>query len=383
MRDTTKAKENLIRVKSSIRKKFRDLHAQQTQLNERVQEELKPIIDPLHNIQNLISKTTPPTSTSTATPKNTEHTRKTIKRPFYRRKQLYNSADIYKTAKSTKNLDPKRLFTNVSNSQRKVGKKVYQQKGEDSNDIENDSFAESFLSLSESEAEMSEADEEDAENTASSLALQMSQQQKQLQQQSQQRISSTKKRDSVIQDRYQTRALNSPTYYNTYELNGKLYIGNSEVKINNTHITVEGIVYNKTHGLLDLLMMTKPKFYTQADLSTYKRIIENTNCHRLNFDPKQRIVRNLTEKYKSVIQQLFPLQKGGSISKHIRANKLLQSQFMIADRRKANTYTYWDNPNELVDRLRLLIASQSAGHTGHTNEIVSIIEELKEARIIQ
>lgn len=44
---------------------------------------------------------------------------------------------------------------------------------------------------------------------------------------------------------------------------------------------------------------------------------------------------------------------------------------------------YWDDPNELVDRLRLLIASQSAGHTGHNNEIISIIEELREANIIE
>jgi hypothetical protein len=49
----------------------------------------------------------------------------------------------------------------------------------------------------------------------------------------------------------------------------------------------------------------------------------------------------------------------------------------------ANTVTYWDDPNELVDRLRLLVSSTSAGHTGHNNEIISILEELREARIIQ
>ena len=50
---------------------------------------------------------------------------------------------------------------------------------------------------------------------------------------------------------------------------------------------------------------------------------------------------------------------------------------------KSNTdYIYWDNVNELVDRLRLLVASTNAGHTGHNNEIIYIIEELKEANII-
>lgn len=49
---------------------------------------------------------------------------------------------------------------------------------------------------------------------------------------------------------------------------------------------------------------------------------------------------------------------------------------------KNNSYTHWDDPNELVDRLRLLVASKSAGHSGHTNEILSIVEELREAHII-
>lgn len=45
-------------------------------------------------------------------------------------------------------------------------------------------------------------------------------------------------------------------------------------------------------------------------------------------------------------------------------------------------YIYWDDPNELVDRLRLLLASQTAGNLSHINEILSIIEKLCEANII-
>lgn len=45
-------------------------------------------------------------------------------------------------------------------------------------------------------------------------------------------------------------------------------------------------------------------------------------------------------------------------------------------------FEYWNDPNELVDRLRLLIASTNAGHEGHENEIESIIEELREENII-
>lgn len=49
----------------------------------------------------------------------------------------------------------------------------------------------------------------------------------------------------------------------------------------------------------------------------------------------------------------------------------------------SNSYIYWNDVNELVSRLRLLVSSTSTGHTGHNNEIVSIIEELREANVIE
>lgn len=45
-------------------------------------------------------------------------------------------------------------------------------------------------------------------------------------------------------------------------------------------------------------------------------------------------------------------------------------------------YVHWNDPNELVDRLRLLDASRQAGNNAHDNEIMSIIEELCEAGFI-
>lgn len=43
------------------------------------------------------------------------------------------------------------------------------------------------------------------------------------------------------------------------------------------------------------------------------------------------------------------------------------------------TYEYYDNPNELCDRLRLLTASRAAGNSNHAQEINSIIDELRES----
>lgn len=49
---------------------------------------------------------------------------------------------------------------------------------------------------------------------------------------------------------------------------------------------------------------------------------------------------------------------------------------------KRIAYEYYDDSNELCDRLRLLISSQMAGNSNHTYEINSIIDELKENNII-
>ena len=57
------------------------------------------------------------------------------------------------------------------------------------------------------------------------------------------------------------------------------------------------------------------------------------------------------------------------------------SHFMTVTDNKVD-YVHWDDPNELVDRLRLLEASRQAGNNSHDNEFLSIIEELCEAGLI-
>lgn len=45
-------------------------------------------------------------------------------------------------------------------------------------------------------------------------------------------------------------------------------------------------------------------------------------------------------------------------------------------------YEFYDDPNELCERLRLLVASRAAGNSNHSQEINSIISELREAGVI-
>jgi len=55
----------------------------------------------------------------------------------------------------------------------------------------------------------------------------------------------------------------------------------------------------------------------------------------------------------------------------------------ISVKLQKHNLVYWNDPNELVSRLRLLLASQAAGNTGVSNEILSIYEELLEAGLIK
>ena len=54
---------------------------------------------------------------------------------------------------------------------------------------------------------------------------------------------------------------------------------------------------------------------------------------------------------------------------------------MILNNNKID-YVHWDDPNELMDCFWLLDASCQAGHNTHDNEILSIIEELRETGFI-
>lgn len=50
---------------------------------------------------------------------------------------------------------------------------------------------------------------------------------------------------------------------------------------------------------------------------------------------------------------------------------------------KSRDIIHWDDVNELVDRLRHIAMSTEAGNRVHVNEILSIMEELREAGYIK
>lgn len=153
------------------------------------------------------------------------------------------------------------------------------------------------------------------------------------------------------------------------DVNGEWKFGSENLKVNDEKIIIGNQHWAYTPGLFELLFYKSPKNYDKYELEIYKKILLNTNAHKVNYDPNERIKANRGTKYTKIIKKLFDNTHTGK-------------GLMTVNLRKPN-YIYWDDPNELVERLKLLIASQQAGNNNQTNEIVSIIEELREANIIE
>lgn len=197
----------------------------------------------------------------------------------------------------------------------------------------------------------------------------------------------------------------------------QIFLGNDPVLVTsdddrtNYAYLVRGKTYPISHGLTNLLLQSNPdpNSYNENDRQTYKRMLEVTSAHKIGFKHGAKIRRlDSSVKYKNIIEPLFPKQTPVIVARRIatrrathagntndtvagkgifRGGCLRKPQTTYKSVRRNNkcnfNYTYWDDPNELVDRLRILLASQSVGHTGHQNEMISIVEELREAKIIK
>ncbi|XP_015589345.1 uncharacterized protein LOC107264984 [Cephus cinctus] len=131
--------------------------------------------------------------------------------------------------------------------------------------------------------------------------------------------------------------------------------------------------YLKITGLIELLFKKVPDgtSVTQDDLDNYKNIILTTNAHRKYYKPDGAIRKSKSFKFHNVTAKL--------IEQPSVTGKGIVSWYMIATKDGRTDYVYWDDPNELVDYLRLILASQEDGNPSHSNEILPIIKELREA----
>ena len=171
----------------------------------------------------------------------------------------------------------------------------------------------------------------------------------------------------------------SDNSYGVRKLTNGYKFGNDLIHFTTDKINIGDKQYDQIAGLIELLFMKKPNKnpIENSDIAIYQEIAENTNLLRKSFKPNTSF-KNPTynNKFKIYLSNLLPptmLDKSGSGL----------PKFMIARQKEYPLdLRYWDDPNELVDRLRLLIAERSAGNNNHDNEIHAIVEELREAKII-
>lgn len=173
-------------------------------------------------------------------------------------------------------------------------------------------------------------------------------------------------------------------------------IGDKILELDVNDMIIDGKKYEGSRGLYELIFMNSPNqyVYTEEDLENYAKILFSTNVYRVGYSTLGKVRSNRGHKYKHIIapiisrEQTVPLASGSGIQiSNLPKNPMTTYSNLLTSSKgdkgvvltdSKPQYIYFDDPNELVDRLRVLYASQQSGNNAHTNEINSIIEELLE-----
>ena len=168
--------------------------------------------------------------------------------------------------------------------------------------------------------------------------------------------------------RYATKKEADTTFGITSKGN-EFYMGDRNIKIKGNDIEVldnDGNVdekYEGTPGLWELIVLQKPKNYTDGDKVNYKNLLFKTNAVYRDNNPNSNDPAGNRKGYKweNVVKPIWNNRKqyGGK-----------------------GIVIIPEDPNALLERLDHLLASQEAGHKGIGNELVSICDELKRQEVI-
>ena len=115
-------------------------------------------------------------------------------------------------------------------------------------------------------------------------------------------------------------------------------------------------------GLWELITSKNPKNFSEKDYSEYKGIMLLTNALHRNNDPNN------------------PYPKGSGSNKWVTLLSPIWRRGKFAGK---GVVIMPSDPNALLERLDLLLASQEAGHTGVGNELVSICDKLKRQGVLE
>ena len=155
---------------------------------------------------------------------------------------------------------------------------------------------------------------------------------------------------------------------------GKYYIGSKPIIIVNNDIFIEDInkMFKGTPGLWNLIMSKNPKNFTDKDYDNYKDLMIITNALHIDNNPNNPYPKGNHRGFKwtRILAPIWFGKKGGL---HKFPEKGYKGEGVVV---------IPSDPNALLERLDLLLASQEAGHTGVRNELVSICDELKRQGVL-
>ena len=162
---------------------------------------------------------------------------------------------------------------------------------------------------------------------------------------------------------------NIDTNFGIYKEGDHHFIGDRHVIIEDNNIIFPNDETIKpTRGLWDLITSKNPKNYTDEDYNKYKYLMLKTNAiHKGNNPYNIRAKGNYKGgKWKNIVSPIW--------------KEIMKS--MGEEYKGKGVVVIPSDPNALLERLDLLLASQKAGHTGVRNELVSICDELKRQGVL-
>ena len=196
----------------------------------------------------------------------------------------------------------------------------------------------------------------------------------------------------------------------------KFHLGSKVIGVDdNNIITIENIErkFTETPGMWELIVNESPRNYTEKDYNDYKYLMTVTNAMYRDDDPRQGHPKSANnDKWRYTVGPIWYMNKGFDESDAFRMAKDPEYKQRIINREsrkrsrekrigklsrsvgttsRSITEEEYEgegvvvipsDPNALLERLDLLLASQEAGHTGVRNELVSICDELKRLGVL-
>ena len=147
------------------------------------------------------------------------------------------------------------------------------------------------------------------------------------------------------------------------EKQGLYYVGNKQAIIFRNNIIIEDEKFDGTPDLWDLITSKNPqKPDNEKDYNEYAKLLIKTNAIHHDYNPNNPSPRSSKSyKWEYIVGPIW----------HNREKYEGKGVVVIPS-----------DPNALLERLDLLLASQEAGHTGVRNELVSICDEFKRQGVL-